>query len=363
MTSNTLLRRAVRLALLTNAAAAVSVALPTVVSAADPGGEQAGPAPQTTPAAQTPAPNAATESPAEVVVTGSRISEPNLKAISPVTSVSSDVIKSEGITRVEDLLNNLPQVVADQGSMASNGATGTATVDLRGLGPQRTLVLINGRRLMPGTPSNTPAAAAPDLNNIPAALVERVDVLTGGASAVYGADATAGVVNFIMNDHFQGFRIDANAGINQHDQHNYFGQFSPAAGFGTAPSDVWEGANKDITFILGGNFADGKGNATAYIGYRKINAVVQANYDFSRCTLTTAGGVPVCGGGSAPRLRRPLPVLRSPVRLRRNGEPGGWWVAGALPGSGRLVQLRRAQLLPASGLALDRRRVRPLQPG
>src|ERR1700751_5727279 len=268
MTSHALLRRAVRYALYANTAAA-TVGLPALAIAQTP-----------PPAAEQP--EAAPV--AEVVVTGSRIVEPGLQSISPVTSVTQEEIKSSGVTRIEDLMNNLPQVMADQGAMASNGASGTATVDLRGLGPQRTLVLINGRRLMPGTPSNTPVFAAPDLNNIPAALVERVEVLTGGASAVYGADGTAGGVNFIMNDHFQVFRIDANAAMNNHSQHNYFGQFAPAAGFGEAPSSVNDGKTKDITFILGGNFADGKGNAVAHLGYRRIDPLLQAQRDFSRCT-------------------------------------------------------------------------------
>ena len=152
MDSHALLRRAVRCALYANAAAGLPAL--AIAQAAPPPAEQA----------------EATAPVTEVVVTGSRIANPALQAISPVTTVSADVIKSQGTTRIEDMLNNLPQVVADQGSMSSNGASGTATVDLRGLGPQRTLVLINGRRLMPGTPSNTPTFAAPDLNNIPAAL-------------------------------------------------------------------------------------------------------------------------------------------------------------------------------------------------
>jgi iron complex outermembrane recepter protein len=283
MDRHPLLRRAVRCALYANAAAA-SVGLPALAlaQAAPPPAEQA----------------EATAPVTEVVVTGSRIVNPALQAISPVTTVSADVIKSQGTLRIEDMLNNLPQVVADQGSMSSNGASGTATVNLRGLGPQRTLVLINGRRLMPGTPSNTPQFAAPDLNNIPAALIERVDVLTGGASAVYGADATAGVVNFIMNDHFQGFRVDANAAMYNHDQHNWYGQFAPQAGYGSAPSSVNDGKSKDITFILGGDFADGKGNAVTYLGYRRIDALLQAQRDFSRCTLATIGGNVQCSGSS-----------------------------------------------------------------
>ncbi|MGH8174746.1 MAG: TonB-dependent receptor plug domain-containing protein, partial [Steroidobacter sp.] len=144
----------------------------------------------------------------EVVVTGSRIPQPNLTSISPVTAVGAETVRIEGVTRVEDLINNLPQAFADFGGNLSNGATGSATVDLRNLGSQRTLVLINGRRLMPGDPTQN-GASSPDLNQIPAALIERVEVLTGGASAVYGADAVGGVVNFIMNDSFEGVRVDA----------------------------------------------------------------------------------------------------------------------------------------------------------
>ena len=289
MSKNTLLRRAIRLAL-ANAAAA-SVALPAVAAAADP---QAAPAPSAAPAtpATAAAPTAALQ---EVVVTGSRIVQPGLSSISPVTAISAKDIASQGVTSVEDVLNNLPQVMANQGAMTSNGATGTATVDLRGLGPQRTLVLVNGKRMMPGQPSIVPVEAnAADLDTIPIALVERVDVLTGGAAAVYGADAVAGVVNFVMNDHFQGVELDVNGSAYQHDQHSFWGQFAPAAGFGTAHSSVWDGATKDVTLIMGGNFADGKGNATAYVGYRRTGAVLEADRDFSLCTLSGLN----CSGSS-----------------------------------------------------------------
>ena len=129
-----------------------------------------------------------------ITVTGSRILQPNLTTTSPVSSVSSEDFKLQGVTRVEDLVTQLPQAFAAQNSTVSNGASGTATVSLRNLGATRTLVLIDGKRLPYGSP-NDPAA---DLNLIPSQLVERVDVLTGGASAVYGSDAISGVVNFIM---------------------------------------------------------------------------------------------------------------------------------------------------------------------
>jgi len=139
----------------------------------------------------------------EIVVTGTRIPTPNLTSVSPVTAIGSADIKAQGVTRVEDMVNSLPQAFAAQGGQVSNGSNGTATVNLRGLGASRTLVLIDGRRLGPGNPSSATSAVA-DLNFIPSSLVERVDVLTGGASAVYGADAVAGVVNFIMKKDFEG---------------------------------------------------------------------------------------------------------------------------------------------------------------
>ena len=181
-TSNTI-RRAVRYALLTSAAAAA-----------------AGPA------------FAADQTIQEVVVTGSRIAQPNLETTSPVTQVTADDIAVQGVTRVEDLVNQLPQAFAAQNANVSNGSTGTATVNLRGLGSARTLVLVDGRRMPYGGVTNSAA----DLNQIPAAMVERVEVLTGGASAAYGSDAIGGVVNFIMKKDFEGVQFDAMYGLYQH---------------------------------------------------------------------------------------------------------------------------------------------------
>ena len=148
----------------------------------------------------------------EIVVTGSRISVPNMQSISPVTAISAEDISATGKVRVEDILNQMPQAFAAQGSTISNGSNGTATVDLRGLGAKRTLVLVNGRRMMPGNPdaaANYNGAGAADLNQIPKQLIERVEVLTGGASSVYGADAVGGVVNFILNTRFEGVKVEA----------------------------------------------------------------------------------------------------------------------------------------------------------
>ncbi len=138
------------------------------------------------------------------------------RCAAPVTVVTDQDVKLSGSTRVEDVLNQLPSVGAAQASGVSNGATGTAEVDLRYLGAKRSLVLVNGRRLMPGDPNSANQSA--DLNVIPSALIRRAEVLTGGASSVYGADAVAGVVNFIMDTSFEGVRFDGNWSIWQHNQ-------------------------------------------------------------------------------------------------------------------------------------------------
>jgi iron complex outermembrane receptor protein len=243
----------------------------------------------------------------EVVVTGSRIATPNLDAISPVTVMVSEEIKQTGVTRIEDLINSLPQVVADQGAGLSMGSNGTATINLRGLGAQRTLVLINGRRLQGGDPgaiqgTNPAFASAADINQIPVAMIERVDVLTGGASSTYGADAVAGVVNFIMNDHFEGVRIDANAGIYNHSNHQ--GWIDPLltnGGFAPVTGKNWDGENKDLTVIMGHNFADGAGNFEGYLGYRRTSPATADHRDHAACQLSrnsTASSPFLCGGSS-----------------------------------------------------------------
>jgi iron complex outermembrane recepter protein len=247
-----------------------------------------------------------------IVVTGSRIVSPNLTAVSPVTAVSAQDIKLSGTGNTEDILNSLPQVFAAQSSTLANGATGTATVDLRGLGSSRTLVLINGRRLMSGDPNSTSSAA--DLNFIPSTLVKRIDVLTGGASATYGADAVAGVVNFIMDTEFEGFRLDANYSFYNHKNRN---KVTPPildariaqgfSGFSYPTGTTNDGADLDATVSFGGKFGDDKGHFMAYAGYRKAKPVLQSNRDYSACTVQVADGAgngftrssPLQCGGSA----------------------------------------------------------------
>ncbi|HEY0749336.1 MAG TPA: TonB-dependent receptor [Steroidobacteraceae bacterium] len=238
----------------------------------------------------------------EVVVTGSRISVPNQVSISPVTFVSAMDVQVSGVTRVEDLLNELPQVFAAQGSNISNGATGTAEVDLRGLGAKRTLVLVNGLRLGPGDPRT---GGSSDINMIPVEMIDSIEVLTGGASSTYGADAVGGVVNFKLNDHFEGVKIIADAGVFNHSNKNTDGveDAIAAAHFQEAPSTVNTGAQKSVAFIAGLNSEDGKGNATIYATYRNVAAILEGKYSYGACTLnsgyaTSNSGKFSCGGSS-----------------------------------------------------------------
>ncbi len=204
----------------------------------------------------------------EVFVTGSRLARKDFIANSPVTTIGQEAIELAGVTNVEALLNELPQVVPGLSNTSNNpGNGGQATVDLRGLGSQRTLVLINGRRLSPSDKQGIV-----DLNVIPASLVERVEVVTGGASAVYGSDALAGVVNFILKNDFEGVEIGAQGAQSQE-------------------SDATE-YTVDVT--IGGNFDSGRGNAVLYVSYYDRQQVLQGSRDFSKNALfnssRTVGG-------------------------------------------------------------------------
>ena len=151
---------------------------------------------------------------AEIVVTGSRIARPGLESTTPITIVSAPEIAASGYLNAADVLRNLPQVgisgISSSNSNFSTSGGGINTINLRNLGDNRTLVLVNGRRMVSGYTAG--ALNVVDINMIPTDFVERVDVITGGASAVYGSEAIAGVVNFVLKDHFEGIRIRGQGG-------------------------------------------------------------------------------------------------------------------------------------------------------
>ncbi len=224
----------------------------------------------------------------EMVITGTRIQSPNATSTSPILAVTSEELKSGGRSDVTDVLNMLPQINSnslgqDLGNRTSglNSAGGVATADLRGLGPNRTLVLVDGRRLGTGSPQTVIQSPAPDLDQIPSALIERIEVVTGGASAVYGSDAIAGVVNFITKKNFEGIELDLQLGGNWHDNDNKYMQAALAdAGYDAPKGTTWDGKTINATLTAGANILDGRGNVTGFIGYQSMDPVRSTQRDF-----------------------------------------------------------------------------------
>lgn len=233
----------------------------------------------------------------EVVVTGSLIPRKDLDALSPVAVVDVEEVTYQGTGRVEDLIQQLPQAFAAQNSTIANGASGTATVALRNLDSVRTLGLLNGKRMASGDAYATSA----DLNFIPTALISRVDVLTGGASSAYGADAVAGVVNFVLDTEFEGFRGEVLWNGYQHNNSNDLAQQINAARGYTAPTgSAWDQGGYTFNFAVGGKFGDGdKGHASAFVDYRDVSAITKDARDYTNCSVQSLGATgPACGGSA-----------------------------------------------------------------
>ena len=236
-----------------------------------------------------------TDEPSEIVVTGSRLASGHESSPSPIVVVGSEELLHQGTTRTEELLNSLPQVNSGL-TLGANGAsvaplTGTSTADLRGIGAFRTLVLVNGRRTAPGDPINPSA----DLNTVPSSLVKRVEVLTGGASAIYGSDAVSGVVNFILDTDFTGFKLDVEGGVNRGSNERADLRAIEAASGVTGPTGtVYDGQSADLSAVFGRALFDGKGHVTAYAGYRRTRAVAGSSRDYSACTLLETGSSFAC---------------------------------------------------------------------
>ena len=227
----------------------------------------------------------------KLVVTGTRIKSQTFTASSPVAEIKGEEFRYAGATIAEDLVNQYPQLSPEFDNVNNNPSLGYATVDLRGLGPERTLALLNGRRIPKG------AGELPDISIIPATLIKRVDVLTGGASAVYGSDAVAGVVNFILDDEFEGVRINGGWNGYQHKNDNgYIQGLLDQRGFDYEKGDSGvDGISRNLDIVIGGNFGE-KGHATAWGTWRKNAPLFQAQRDYSSCALNAAATR--CGGSA-----------------------------------------------------------------
>lgn len=229
----------------------------------------------------------------EITVTGSRLTaNPNLSAATPVLSVTAEEAVIRGNVRIEDFVNILPQVFAAQASEVSNGATGTATLNLRGLGTERTLVLIDGRRL----PYGSSQVSSVNLDVIPLQMVERVDILTGGASAVYGSDAIGGVANFILKRDFEGVEVGVQYGSSYNSNSDNFWESVLEAGGQPVPGSSTDGAETLVYGMLGVNTGDGRGNATLFASYEDREAILQSDRVFSGCALGQDTGPSSFGG-------------------------------------------------------------------
>jgi outer membrane receptor protein involved in Fe transport len=238
-----------------------------------------------------------------VQVTGTRITTPGTTSTSPITSISAEEIKQSQPVAVEEFIKALPASVPSIGPGTNNGTGGGATIDLRGLGANRTLVLINGRRMVPFNLNGTV-----DTNAIPIALLSRVDLLTGGASVAYGADAVAGVVNFNLKKNFQGLDVSTSYG-------------------GTA--DQHDGKRKRTDVTWGASLDEGRGNVVLSIGKTSVDPVTQGSRDFGKVSLSS-----VTGKGTGSDTAIPATFIIGQAAGVTGGINGTWQID---PASGKLI--------------------------
>jgi len=232
----------------------------------------------------------------EVVVTGSRIKRRDFSSPSPITTITAEEFEFSGQPTLEEYLNQMPQLHPDYGRTSNNPGDGTAKLNLRGLGAGRTLVLLNSRRLAPSG-----MGSAIDVNNLPRSLIDRVEIITGGASTVYGSDAIAGVINFITRQNFDGFGFDASYNV-------------------TA-----EGDSKiyDANFAYGHNLASGRGNITVFAGYYERKPLFASEREITSVPMgdTWAGELVERGSSTVPAGYVPYPSVdlgNGPVRMTWN---------------------------------------------
>lgn len=207
---------------------------------------------------------AAPEKLERIEITGSRIKSIGAESSSPITSVGKEDITIKQPVAVEELVRGLPSAYPAIGPSINNGSNGTASIDLRGMGSNRTLVLINGRRFVPATLGGTV-----DTNAIPVSLLERVDLVTGGASAVYGADAVAGVVNFVTKRNFTG--VEATTLY--------------------STTKAGDGGRQKNDITIGANMPDGKGNVVLHIGTTKTDPVRLGDRAYATTVINSRTGL------------------------------------------------------------------------
>lgn len=265
----------------------------------------------------------------DVVVTGTRIVRPNLKSASPITSITASEIKAQGAVNLEEVTNRLGQVQPDaqQNYQQSNGRQ--RGVKLRGLDFNRTLSLINGQRIA-GTESV-------DINLIPVSLVERIDLLTGGASSVYGSDAIAGVVNYVIKRDFTGLQLSANYSFYNHlNRDNVSTPVAQRYGITTPRGLTNGGGRADLSVTYGHNFLDDRLNISVYGTYRTADGILFRDRDASGCQLRRDTGNPlrvnnlICGVTAA----SPNGTLTANGASYSNvtGSPGVFAPASTIPG-------------------------------
>ncbi len=242
-----------------------------------------GAAAMASPAMAQTAPDDQPEAETAIVVTGSRIARANLDTAAPIAVVTAEEIKLTGQVNVENIINVLPQVVPGTTSFSNNPGGGVATLNLRGIGTNRNIVLVNGRRWMFFDTSQVT-----DLNTIPAFLLEGVDVVTGGASAVYGSDAIAGVVNFRLRNDLNGVE----------------------AGSQYSVTEAGDGPRYEGFVAFGSDIGEGRGHITAYAEYFRREAIFQGDRAFSSSALGDdgAGGFAPGGSGTLPEGRFSAPA-------------------------------------------------------
>src|SRR5688572_3747051 len=212
---------------------------------------------------------------AEITVTGSRIIRQDYEAASPIVTINAEAFEQQGVVNAEQLVNTLPQVVPSFSSGNNNPGGGQAFIDLRGIGSVRNLILIDGKRMTPGDENGRV-----DINTIPTGLIERVEVVSGGASAVYGSDAIAGAVNFILKKDFDGIEFGGQYGMSEQEDA--------------------ETQSFDVT--MGSDLAEGRGNVVIFGSFDEREALSKGEREFSEQAVSLTSYFPMGGYFGGPNL-------------------------------------------------------------